>query len=76
MTERTAWDDWDEQALDDFKEAELVIFKRVAELDDLAMSWDGITPADAVERLRVIRAACEFAIQAGDRAGTAQVDGR
>lgn len=76
MTERTAWDEWEEQSLDDFKEAELVISKRVAELDDLATSWHGITPAEALERLRVIRAACDFAIQAGDRAGTAQVDGR
>ena len=71
MTERTEWDSWEEQALDDFREAELVILKRVGELDDLATSWEGFTPAEAVARLRVIRAAVDFAIQAGDRAGTA-----
>lgn len=68
--ECVAWDEWDEQALDDFREAELVIFKRVAELDDAAGSWEGLTPAEAVERLLVIRAAVDFAIQAGDRGGT------
>lgn len=60
----TNHDLWDGQAIEDFQAAELALFNAVNGLDDVATSYDGVTPEQAVARLTQIEAMVAFALQA------------
>jgi hypothetical protein len=65
MTERTHHDLWpDEQATEDFAISTQTLALAAVQLDEDTHSWDGITPADALQRLQRLQAMVTFAVQA------------